>query len=190
MSLFSIVAREDFISIVLDCNEFQSNDDQYPQEMTIFREITPNQSFYIFAGQIEYGEASWEVAKALSVQDLKLIDIANIIHDYLNRKDRTSAKMEAVIGGVSENGEIQYHIITDAEEVQSHYPKIGESLYYANDLSYRLNPMEELARKLMMEGMSSIKQAQTAQLALLRKFTGARAGNPVAQCMVVEKQPH
>lgn len=188
MSLFSIVARESFISIVLDCDEFQSYGDQNQQKMTIFREITPNQSFYIFTGQIEYGEEAWELAKTLSVQGLKLIDIANTIHGYLNKKDRPFAKMEAVIGGVSENGQIQYHIITDDEEVQSHYPKIGESLYYANDLSYRLNPMEELARKLMMKGMSSVTQAQTAQLALFRKFTGGT--NSVAQCMVVEKQPH
>jgi hypothetical protein len=186
MSLFSIVAREDFISIVLDC---EASYDTKMQEHTIFREIIPNQSFFIYTGQVELGIETWELAKTMSFEGICFKEIALIIHQQWQMKTELSTNNEAVIGGISENGEIQYHIITAEDEVQSFFPKPGESLYYANDLPFQMNSMEELTKKLMMKGMSSITQAQKAQYELYEKFAGATPGtSSQAHCMVVAKQ--
>jgi hypothetical protein len=184
MSLFSIVAREDFISIVLDCEETY---DLNMLECTIFREIFPNQSFFIYTGQVDLGVETWELAKTLSFQGLSFQEISLIIHQQWQMKTDITTNTEAVIGGISENGEIQYHLITAEDEVQSFYPKTGESLYYANDLPFQLDSMEELAKTLMMKGMSSVTQAQRAQYELYEKFAGARPGTSShAHCMVVK----
>ncbi|MGM0901000.1 MAG: hypothetical protein ACQEXB_07840 [Bacillota bacterium] len=186
MSLFSIVARKDFISIVLDCEESY---DTKMLERTIFREIVPNQSFFIFNGQGDLGVETWELAKTLSFQKLNFKEIALIIQQQWQLKTNLTINTEAVIGGISENEEIQYHIITAEDEVQSFYPKPGESLYYANDLPFQQDSMEELAKTLMMKGMSSIPQAQKAQYKLYEKFAGVTPGtSSQAYCMVVEKQ--
>ena len=188
MSLFSIVAREDFISIVLD------NEASYPSvqpEHTIFREIIPNQSFFLYTGKVEIGEEAWKLAKILAKQGLDLQESALVIKHHWQRHSYSSMmNMEAVIGGISRQKEIQYHIITADEEMSSYYPKSGESLYYANDLSLQLKPMEVLAQKLMMKGMASVSQAQKAQYELFEDFTGVMPGtSSYPRCMVVEK-PH
>lgn len=186
MSLFSIVAREDFISIVLDCEESY---EIKMRERTIFREIIPNQSFLIFTGQVDLGVETCELAKTLSQQGLSFKEIALIIRQQWQMKSGLTINTVAVIGGVSENEEIQYHIVTAEDEVQSYYPKQGESLYYANDLPFQLNSMQELAKKLMMKGMSSITQAQKAQYELYEKFAGATPGtSSQAHSIVVEKR--
>jgi hypothetical protein len=186
MSLFSIVAREDFISIVLDCEESYATK---MEERTIFREIIPNQSFFIYTGQVDLGVETWELAKTLSLQGLSFKEIALIIHQQWQMKTDLTINTESVIGGISETEEMQYHIITAEDEVQSFHPKPGESLYYANDLAFQLDSMEELAKKLMMKGMSSISQAQNAQYELYEKFAGATPGtSSQAYSMVVEKQ--
>jgi hypothetical protein len=186
MSLFSIVAREDFISVVLDCEERY---DTKMLERTIFREIIPNQSFFIYTGQVDLGVKTWQLAKTLSLQGLSFKEIALTIHRQWQMNPDLDLTSEAVIGGVSENEETQYHIITVEEDVQSFHPKPGESLYYANDLPFQLNSMEELAKKLMMKGMSSITQAQKAQYELYEKFAGATPGtSSQAHSIVVEKQ--
>lgn len=185
MGLFSIVAREDFISIVLDCEETYETK---MLERTIFREISPNQSFFIYTGQVDLGVETWEIAKTLSSQGVSFKEIALIIQQQWQIKTDLTLNTEAVIGGISEN-EMQYHIITADDEVQSFYPKTGESLYYANDLAYQLDSMEELAKNLMMKGMSSIPQAQKAQYKLYEKFAGVTPGtSSQAYSMVVEKQ--
>ncbi|MBY0096077.1 hypothetical protein [Mesobacillus maritimus] len=171
MSLFSIVARDNFISIVLDCEESYA-----PNERTMFREIIPNQSFLIYTGPVDLGVETWELVKTLSFQGVSLKEIALIIHQQWQMKTDLTINTEAVIGGISENGKTQYHIITAEEEVQSFYPKKDESLYYANDVPYQLDTMDELTRTLMMKGMSSIKQAQKAQYKLYETFAGVRPG--------------
>ena len=184
MSLFSIVAREDFISIVLDCEEGY---DQNILERTMFREIIPNQSFFIYTGKVDLGGETWELAKKLSFQGVSFKEIALIIHQQWQMKADLPINTESVIGGISENGKTQYHIITAEEEVQSYYPKTGESLYYDNDVPFQLDSMEELTRTLMMKGMSSITQAKNAQYKLYEKFAGVRPGTSShAHCMVVK----
>lgn len=186
MRLFSIVAREDFISIVLNnegSNPFQQ------LEQTIFHEIIPNRSFFLYTGQVEIGEEAWQLAKILSEQGLDLHELALVIqHDWQRKSETSLINIEAVIGGISHNNEIQYHIITADDELSSYYPKLGESLYYANDLSLQLKPMEVLAQKLMMKGMASASQAQKAQYELFEEFTGVMPGtSSQAQCIIVEK---
>jgi hypothetical protein len=186
MYLFSIVAREDFISIVMDAYQV-GMEDRTVQEGSYFREITPDQSFYIFEGPADFGEQGWEIAAHLSREGAGLKDIALTIQKKWQESGQT-AEMEAVIGGMSGSGEIQYHIISNDENITSYYPKAGESLYYANDLSFKLKPMEELARTMMMRGMSTVSQAQSAQFDLFDKFAGSKPGvSSFAQCLVIEK---
>jgi hypothetical protein len=185
MYLFSIVAREDFISIVMDAYQVGMEDSEV-QEGSYFREITPDQSFYIFEGPADFGELGWKIAAQMSSEGADLKDIALSIQQKWQESGQ-EAEMEAVIGGMSATGEIQYHLISN-ENITSYFPKAGESLYYANDLSFKLSPMEELSRTLMMRGMSTVSQAQSAQFDLFDKFAGSRPGiSSFAQCLVIEK---
>jgi len=155
MSLFSIVAREDFLSLVLD-NE--ASDPIHQLDQTIFHEIIPNQSFFLYLGQAELGKEGWHLAKTLTEQGLDLYEVALVIqHDW-------------------------------EEDLKSYFPKLNESLYYANNLTLQVKPMEALAQKLMMKGMASASQAQEAQFELFKEFTGVIPGtSSYIKCMLVEK---
>ncbi len=110
MSLFSIVAREDFLSLVLD-NE--ASDPIHQLDQTIFHEIIPNQSFFLYLGQAELGKEGWHLAKTLTEQGLDLYEVALVIqHDWQRKSDVSVKNIEAVIGGISHKNEIQYHVIT------------------------------------------------------------------------------
>jgi hypothetical protein len=162
-------------------------EDSEVQEGSYFREITPNQSFYIYEGPANFGELGWKIAAQLTKEGADLKGIASSIQQKWQESGQAE-EMEAVIGGMSATGEIQYHIISNDENITSYFPEAGESLYYANDLSFRLNPMEELSRTLMMRGMSTVSQAQLAQFDLFDKFAGSRPGvSSFAHCLVIEK---
>ncbi|MBM4763438.1 hypothetical protein [Bacillus sp. B15-48] len=190
MSLFSIVAKEEFISVVLGKYEYEHSD-QIGKEKTTFHEITPQQSFIIFSGENDLGEETVQLVRNLIEEGKTLQEIAHTVLEEWNQWERNTNHLEAVIGGISvDNGQIQYHIITANHEIQSYYPKKGESLYYANDVTARVNSMEELARRLMMTGMSSINQAQNAQLELLEKFAGIKPGSSLVPHILVMEKPH
>ena len=184
MYLFSIVARENFISIVMDAYQL----DSATEESSLIREITPDQAFYIFEGPAIYGELGWDTASRLADSGVPLKEIAAGIAKAWENFG-ADEQMEAVIGGISPDGVIEYHIISAGEEIQSFYPQPGESLYYANDLHLGIKPMEELARTLMMRGMSTSGQAQEAQFDLFSQFAGVHPGsNSHPQTLVIEKE--
>ncbi len=183
MYLFSIVARENFISIVMDAYPLGNE----MEESSLIREISPDQAFYIFEGPSIFGELGWDTASRLADSGTPFKEIAaGIARAWENFG--ADEPMEAVIGGISSEGVIEYHIISPGEEIQSYYPQPGESLYYANDLQLGIKPMEELARTLMMRGMSTSGQAQEAQFDLFSQFAGVHPGSAShPHSLVIEK---
>lgn len=161
MGLVSIVAREDFISMVSDLGNHQMYDD------VMIKELIPDTAFIAFSGDEQYIMMAATAAQALVKQGLSLKKIAESIQSSFNnsieRMDGLS--FEAVLAGYSQNGESQYHIISNTKPLESYYPQAGESLYYVNGQE----PMLEFEKSLKMFGMGTVDQAQAAQIHLLHE---------------------
>ncbi|RSD24457.1 hypothetical protein [Mesobacillus subterraneus] len=164
MSLVSIVAREDFISVVTDFGNQQMMGDYVR-----FKEIIPDTAFIAFAGDEEYACMAMTAADTLVKQGFTLKEIAESIQSSIINKGfnfyESGRGFEAVIAGYSLEGEAQYHIVSNSKPLESYYPGTGESLYYANGAE----PMLVLERSLKMHGMGTVDQAQAAQIHLLKE---------------------
>ncbi|MEH7442127.1 hypothetical protein V7201_07270 [Bacillus sp. JJ1122] len=164
MGLISIVAREDFISIVTDIGNHQLMGDSVS-----IKEIIPDTAFIAFTGDEEYADMAAAAADTLVKQGFTLIEIAESIQSSFNNGSFTFQEcertIEAVLAGYSQFGEAQYHIISNTKPMESYYPGQGESLYYANGHE----PMLFLERSLMMHGMGTISQAKAAQTYFLHE---------------------
>lgn len=164
MSLVSIVAREDFISVVADSSNHQSIGNGVR-----LKEVIPNIAFIAFSGDEEYSEMAASAAEMLVKQGFNLRETAESIQESLNHLKPASwesgRSFEAVLAGYSQKGEAQYHIISSSKPLESYYPGTGESLYYVNGK----DPMLVLERSLMMYGMGTADQAQAAQIHLLQE---------------------
>lgn len=164
MSLISIVAREDFISVVTDIQDHQMMGDGVR-----IKEIIPDTAFIVFSGDEEYANMAEDAAYMLVKQGFCLKEIAESIQSsFLQERFSTQESgraFEAVIAGYSLFGEAQYHVISNIKPMESFYPGHGESLYYANGHE----PMLVLERTLKMHGMGTLSQAQAAQIHLLHE---------------------
>ncbi|MEH7885267.1 hypothetical protein V7654_13215 [Bacillus sp. JJ1609] len=164
MSLISIVAREDFISIVTDVGNHQRMGDSIS-----IKEIIPDTAFIAFSGDEEYANMAAAAAETLVKQGFNLKEIAESIQSSFNNGSFTfherERTFEAVLAGYSQFGEAQYHVISNTKPMESYYPGQGESLYYANGHESMLF----LERSLMMHGMGTISQAQAAQTYFLHE---------------------
>ena len=161
MGLLSIVAREDFISLVTDFGIHQMIDDLR------FKELIPDTAFIAFAGDEEYTMMAASAAETLIKQGFTLKELAESIQSSLNNPMLTmeGRPFEAVVAGYSQNGEAQYHVISNTKPLESYYPRTGESLYYANGHESML----VLEKSLKMYGMGTVDQAQAAQIHLLHE---------------------
>lgn len=161
MGLVSIVAREDFISLVTDLGIHQMIDGMW------FKELIPDTAFIAFSGDEEYTLMAASAAETLIKQGFSLKELAESIQSSINNpmllKDGRS--FEALVAGYSQKGEAQYHIISNTKPLESYYPRAGESLYYVNGHE----PMLVLERSLKMYGMGTVDQAQAAQFHLLHE---------------------
>ena len=75
MSLISIVAREDFISVVTD----ETEDSDTAVEYIKFKEVIPDTAFVAFSGDEEYAKLAVATAENLVLQGLCLKEIAEEI---------------------------------------------------------------------------------------------------------------
>ncbi|CAM3719724.1 hypothetical protein [Mesobacillus zeae] len=170
MNLFSIVAREDFISVVAEAFLPKL------RKSANFRIIKPNESFLIYESPGENGDNAAKLAVMMAGEGKGLEEIAIRLREEL--------PVEAVIGGISKEGAIQYHILSSEGTLESYYPDCGESLYYAKHEDDQLKPMKELQKSLMMNGMSTINEVQAAQYNFLQSYIGAKIA---AQTIIIEK---
>ncbi|NKE04352.1 MULTISPECIES: hypothetical protein [Mesobacillus] len=161
MGLVSIVAREDFISLVTDFGIHQVIDDMR------FKELIPDTAFIAFSGDEEYTLMAASAAETLIKQGFSLKELAESIQSSINNSMllNNGRPFEAVVAGYSQNGEAQYHIISNAKPLESYYPRAGESLYYVNGHE----PMLVLERSLKMYGMGTADQALAAQIHLFQE---------------------
>lgn len=161
MGLVSIVAREDFISLVTGLGTHQVIDD------IRFKELIPNTAFIAFSGDQEYAMMAASAAETLVNQGLSLKELAESIQSSINNPMLMvdGQSFEAVVAGYSQNGEAQYHVISNIKPLESYYPRVGESLYYVNGHESML----VLERSLKMYGMGTVDQAQAAQIHLLQE---------------------
>jgi len=161
MGLVSIVAREDFISLVTDYGTHQKVDD------IRFKELIPNTAVIAYSGDEEYAMMATSAAESLVMQGFSLKELAESIQSSIN--DLTlmldGQPFEAVVAGYSQNGEAQYHVISNIKPLESYYPRTGESLYYVNGHE----SMIVLEKSLKMYGMGTVDQAQAAQIHLLQE---------------------
>jgi hypothetical protein len=164
MSLISLVAREDFISVVTDIEYTQM-----VEESVKFKEIIPDTALIAFSGDDEFAKMTAVAADTLVKQGFCLKEIAELIQTSFSSGiftyQQSGRAFEAVLAGYSQSGEAQYHIISNSKSLESYYPHQGESLYYANGL----DRMIVLERSLKMHGMGTLSQAQTAQLQMLHE---------------------
>lgn len=160
MGLVSIVAREDFISMVSDIGN------EMYDELKI-KELIPDTAYIVFAGDERYSMMAATAAETLVKQGLSLKEIAESIQSaFSNSMEKIDdLTFEAVLAGYSQNGESQYHIISNKRPLESYYPQAGESLYYVNGQE----PMLEFEKSLKMFGMGTVDQAQAAQIHLLHE---------------------
>lgn len=161
MGLVSIVAREDFISLVTDLGIQQMTDDIH------FKELIPDTAFIAFSGDEEYAVMAADAAETLIKQGFSLRELAESIQSSINNPllPAEGRPFEAVVAGYSQKGKAQYHIISNIKPLESYYPGTGESLYYVNGYE----PMLVLERSLKMYGMGTVDQAQAAQIHLLHE---------------------
>ena len=161
MGLVSIVARENFISLVTDLGIHQMIDGMR------FKELIPDTAIIAFSGDDEYTLMAASAAETLIKQGLSLKELAESIQTSISNPMilRDGQSFEAVVAGYSQNGEAQYHIISNTKPLESYYPRAGESLYYVNGHE----PMLVLERSLKMYGMGTVDQAQAAQFHLLHE---------------------
>ena len=161
MGLVSIVAREDFISLVTDLGIYQVINDMR------FKVLIPDTAFIAFSGDEEYIMMAANAAETLIKQGFSLKELAESIQSSINNPTllKNGRSFEAVVAGYSQKGEAQYHIISNTKPLESFYPGAGESLYYVNGRE----PMLVLERSLKMFGMGTVNQAQAAQFHLLHE---------------------
>lgn len=161
MGLVSIVAREDFISLVTDYGTHQKADD------IRFKELIPNTAVIAFSGDEEYALMAASAAEILINQGMSLKELAESIHSSIKNSIlmMDERPFEAVVAGYSQNGEAQYHVISNIKLLESYYPRTGESLYYVNGHESML----VLEKSLKMYGMGTADQAQAAQTHLLQE---------------------
>lgn len=159
--LVSIVAREDFISLVTDLGIHQMIDD------IRFKELIPDTAFIAFLGDEEYAMLAASAAESLVKQGCSLKELAESIQSSINNHMLVMDErdFEAVVAGYSQNGEAQYHIISSTKPLESYYPRAGESLYYVNGHESML----VLEKSLKMYGMWTVDQAQAAQIHLIHE---------------------
>lgn len=165
MTHISIVAREDFISVVTDAFEETIS---VPDGFKI-KEIIPDTAYISFAGDPEYAEMAVDGAETMVGQGFSLSEIAESLEAVFSSEamsfQQTRKHFEAVIAGYSQDGAAQFHIISNSQYLESFYPEKGESLYYANAPA----AMHALEKMLKMHGMATASQAQRAQLHLLEE---------------------
>lgn len=165
MTHISIVAREDFISVVTDAYEETI---LVPERFKI-REIIPNTAYFTFSGDPEYAEMAVNGAETLIGQGFSLAEIAESLQAVFSSEamsfQQSGKHFEAVIAGYSQDGAAQFHIISNSQYLESFYPGTDESLYYANAPA----AMHALEKMLIMHGMATASQAQRAQLHLLEE---------------------
>ena len=161
MGLVSIVAREDFISLVTDLEIHQMMDD------IRFKELIPDTAFIAFSGDEEYTMMAASAADTLIKQGFSLRELAESIQLSINNPEQMAEgrPFEALVAGYSQNGEAQYHVISNKKPLESYYPRTGESLYYVNGHESML----VLEKSLKMFGMGTVDQAQTAQMHLIQE---------------------
>lgn len=163
MSLISIVAREDFISVVADLGN------QQMENRVRIKEVIPETAFIAFSGDEEYSSMAAVAAETLVKQGFCLKEIAESIQSSFNSGqfsyEASGRTFEAILAGYSQQGEAQYHVISNAKRLESYYPCAGESLYYANGFE----PMIVLERSLKMHGMGTVSQALAAQIHLVKE---------------------
>jgi hypothetical protein len=161
MGLVSIVAREDFISLVTDHGTHSKADD------IRFKELIPDTAVIAYSGDEEYALMAARAAELLVNQGVSLRELAESIHSSINNPlfMVDGQPFEAVVAGYSLNGEAQYHVISNIKPLESYYPRPGESLYYVNGHESML----VLEKSLKMYGMGTVDQAQAAQIHLLKE---------------------
>ncbi|WP_079509093.1 hypothetical protein [Mesobacillus jeotgali] len=161
MGLVSIVAREDFISLVTDLGNHQIADDSN------FKVLIPDTAFIAFSGDEEFSLMAANAAETLVKQGFSLKELAETIQSSINDPMFTvfGRSIEAVVAGYSQKGEAQYHVVSNSKPLESYYPRPGESLYYVNGIE----PMLVLEKSLKMYGMGTVGQAQAAQIHLLKE---------------------
>ncbi|WLR57073.1 hypothetical protein LC048_09505 [Mesobacillus subterraneus] len=161
MGLVSIVAREDFISLVTDLGIHQMI------ENIRFKEIIPDTAFIAISGDDEYAMMTASAAETLIKQGFSLKEMAESIQSSINNPILmlNERPFEAVVAGYSQNGEAQYHVISNTKPLESYYPRPGESLYYVNGHESML----VLEKSLKMHGMGTVDQARAAQIHLFRE---------------------
>lgn len=164
MSLISIVAREDFISVVMNIEN-----PQILGETARFKVLIPDTAFIAFTGDEEFSKMTALAADTLVKQGFCLREIAESIQSSYStgalNYEHCGRQFEAVLAGYSQAGEAQYHIISNSKPLESFYPAEDESLYYANGLE----PLLVLEKMLKMHGMGTISQAQAAQIHFMQE---------------------
>lgn len=164
MSLISIVAREDFISMVMNIGK-----PQIMGETVGFKVIIPDTALIAFSGDEEFSKITALAADTLVKQGFNLKEIAESIQSSYSsgtlNYEHCGRHFEAVLAGYSQAGEAQYHIISNSNPLESFYPAQAESLYYANGTE----PMLLLEKMLKMHGMGTITQAQEAQIHFIQE---------------------
>ncbi|WP_210366866.1 hypothetical protein [Bacillus sp. REN3] len=163
MSLLTIVARGNYISVVTECLE---SNPQINEESVKFLELIPDTAIIVLNGDKDYVGMGADAAATLVQQGFNLKEIADSLqtsfHNVLNYHV-SGREIEGIIAGFSTNGTSQYHIISNINGLESYYPGRSECFYYANDPKQML----ELEKLLKMHGIATAEQAQAAQLHLL-----------------------
>jgi hypothetical protein len=161
MGLVSIVAREDFISFVTDLGNHQIIDD------IKYKELIPETALIAYAGDEDYAMMAASAAETLVKQGFSLKELAETIQSSITNPEQMmdGRNFEAVVAGYSQNGEAQYHVISNTKSLESYYPRTGESLYYVNGHESMLL----LEKSLKMFGMGTVDQAQAAQINLIQE---------------------
>ena len=175
MSFVSIIARENFISVMSDGRVMYGNE-IIQEDYQKFIKIN-DQSFVAFAGSKEICEIFIEEVRTIVNQNSNII---NYLHSLVGRFNQLSLnnhglKVMLGIGGINSNQEIEFHTINSIDNQILNFSPKGEMISYAflNNTKYDDSVLvNKLIETLGQTGFGVVKEVKKAQK-ILNDFVAA-----------------
>ncbi|MGE6833656.1 hypothetical protein ACQKGA_28290 [Priestia megaterium] len=184
MSLVSIIATQDFISVMTDGRISGGTQAERSENYPKFQVLVESKSFIAYVGDKEFAESVVEFAKVLASQGKSIKEIACTIQSRLSRGQNLAKHcgkvVELVIGGFDERVS-QFYVVSNEKELKPFQPSGENYVLYANEVITQQDVESQLA--LYLKKNQSLITAEVAQVAQEKLLNYISRFEPSVNCI-------
>lgn len=166
MSFVSIVATENFITVMSDGRVTGKDNDEILQEdYQKFMEVANGKAFIAYAGTKDVCELIAQHIKIAIENGLTLEDSSRIVRESINAAVPEDLSVMFSIGGINELGKIEFYTYDSKNNLEQHFLTEPGQISYAflNNSSTDIDFNDEIKKILRETGFSSPSETIQAQ---------------------------